>query len=92
LTELSEAQHGWLRDNYRRPAGDYAFEERLAVWDRLRATRWPFLVLRWLWSEHHGSDRVRLTRPAADPAELRARLVHLIERAERFASARRVDE
>jgi aminoglycoside phosphotransferase (APT) family kinase protein len=92
LAELSEAQHAWLRDNYRRPAGDYGFEERLAVWDRLRATRWPFLILRWLWSEHHGSDRVRLTRPAADPAELRTRLVRFIERAEEFASAKRVDE
>lgn len=86
--ELSEAQHAWLRDNYRRPAGDHAFEERLAVWDHLRATRWPFLILRWLWSEHHGPDRVRLTRPVADLAELRVRLVHFIERAERFASAK----
>jgi aminoglycoside phosphotransferase (APT) family kinase protein len=90
--EMSEAQHAWLRDNYRRPAGDYGFEERLSVWDRLRATRWPFLILRWLWTEHHGSDRVRLTRPAADPAELRARLVRFIERAEHFANARRVEE
>ncbi|MBC8492246.1 MAG: aminoglycoside phosphotransferase family protein, partial [Chloroflexi bacterium] len=84
--EMSEAQHAWLRDNYRRPTGDHAFEERLAVWDLLRATRWPFLILRWLWSEHHGPDRVRLTRPAADVAELRARLVRFIERAERLAS------
>jgi len=87
--EMSEDQHAWLRDNYRPPVGDYAFEERLAVWDRLRATRWPFLILRWLWSEHHGPDRVRLTRPAADPAELRARLVHFIERAEHFADDKR---
>jgi len=87
--EMSEAQHAWLRDNYRPPIGDYTFEERLAVWDRLRATRWPFLILRWLWSEHHGPDRVRLTRPDADPAELRARLVRFIERAEHFASGRR---
>ncbi len=87
--ELSEAQHAWLRDNYRRPAGDHAFEERLAVWDRLRATRWPFLILRWLWSEHHGPDRVRLTRPVADVAQLRARLVRFIERAERLADRAR---
>jgi len=90
--EMSEAQHAWLRDNYRRPAGDHGFEERLTVWDRLRATRWPFLILRWLWSEHHGPDRVRLTRPTADPAQLHARLIHFIERAEHFASARRVDK
>jgi len=85
---LSRAQHAWLRDNYHRPADDPSFEERLAVWDHLRATRWPFLILRWLWSEHHGPDRVRLTRPAADLAELRARLVRFIERAEHFATAR----
>ncbi len=85
--EMSQEQHVWLRDNYRRPADDRAFDERLAVWDRLRATRWPFLILRWLWSEHHGPDRLRLTRPVADVAELRARLVRFIERAERFASS-----
>ncbi|MGA9349149.1 MAG: aminoglycoside phosphotransferase family protein [Anaerolineae bacterium] len=90
--ELSEAQHAWLRHSYRHSADDPSFEERLAVWDCLRVTRWPFLILRWLWSEHHGSDRVRLTRPAADPVELRTRLVRFIERAEDFASARRVDE
>ena len=87
LAELNEAQHAWLRDNYRRPVGDYAFGERLAVWDLLRATRYPFLILRWLWSEHHGPDRLRLTRPVADVAELRARLVRFIERAERFADS-----
>jgi aminoglycoside phosphotransferase (APT) family kinase protein len=87
--EMSEAQHAWLRDNYRRPADDHAFDERLAVWDHLRATRWPFLILRWLWSEHHGPDRLRLTRPVADLAELRTRLVRFIERAERFVSRKR---
>ncbi len=86
LVGLSEQQHIWLREGYPRPAGDDAFEERLAVWDRLLATRWPFLILRWLWSEYHGPDRERLTRPAADPAQLRARLVHFIERAEYMAA------
>ena len=88
LAELSELQQAWLRENYRRPAGDPGFGERLAVWDRLLATRWPFLILRQLWSEHHGSDRVRLTQLACDPAELRARLVRFIERAEDFAGSR----
>jgi len=88
-SELSEAQQTWLRDNYRRPVGDRSFDERLAVWDRLRATRWPFLILRWLWSEYHGPERLRLTQPVADVAELRARLVHFIERAEHFVSGRR---
>ena len=86
LAELSQAQHAWLRDSYCWPAGDHAFEERLAVWDYLRSTRWPFLILRWLWTERHGSDRVRLTEFVADPAEMRARLVRFIERAERFAT------
>lgn len=82
LAGLSVAQHRWLRDNYRRPAADEDFDRRLAVWDHILATRWPFLVLRWWWSQHHGPDRVRLTRPTIDPADLRARLVRFIERAE----------
>jgi thiamine kinase-like enzyme len=86
LAGLSEAQHAWLRDNYRRPDDDRGFGERIALWDRLLATRWPFLVLRSLWGEHNGPDRVRLTRPAADRAELRARLVRFIERAEHMAN------
>jgi hypothetical protein len=44
------------------------------------------MILRTLWSMHHGSDRVRLTRPETDPTELYTRLVRTIERAERFAS------
>ena len=43
LDGLSSAEHGRLRDSYRRPIGDTGFEERLAVWDRLIATRWAFL-------------------------------------------------
>ena len=82
LAGLDEAQHTWLRDTYRRPDDDPGFDERIAVWDRLLATRWPFLALRWLWSEHNGSDRVRLTRMSVDPATMRARLVRFIERAE----------
>ncbi|MGD9098921.1 MAG: aminoglycoside phosphotransferase family protein [Anaerolineae bacterium] len=85
LEGLSAAQQRWLRDNYRRPTDDPAFEARLAVWDHIISTRWTFLVLRYLWSQYHGPDRVRLTQLPADPAELRARLVRFIERAERFA-------
>jgi aminoglycoside phosphotransferase (APT) family kinase protein len=84
LAGLSETQHRWLRASYRRPAGDEAFDERLGVWDCIVATRWPLLVLRWLQSQYHGPDRVRLTQPAADPAEVRARLVHFVERAEQL--------
>jgi hypothetical protein len=83
LAGQSEAQ-AWLRENYHRPADDPSFEERLVAWDHLLATRWPFLVLRVLWSVYNDPDRVRLTRPLVDPSELRTRLVHFIERAERF--------
>jgi aminoglycoside phosphotransferase (APT) family kinase protein len=85
LEGLSEAQHKWLRENYWRPAGDPGFEDRLALWDRLLVTRWPFLILRALWSIYNGPDRVRLTRPDFDPLKVRAHLVRLIQRAERFA-------
>jgi len=85
LVGLGAVQQRWLRDNYRRPADDPAFDKRLAVWDHIISTRWPFLVLRYLWSQYHGPDRVRLTQAPADPAELRARLARFIERAERFA-------
>jgi aminoglycoside phosphotransferase (APT) family kinase protein len=87
LEGMSEAQHAWLRKHYARPADDPGFEARLALWDRLLSTRWPFLILRSLWSTYNGSDRVRLTRPDTGPTELRARLVRTIERAERFAQS-----
>jgi thiamine kinase-like enzyme len=89
LAELSESQQAWLRENYRRPEGDPGFDERLAAWDRLLATRWPFLILRWLWSEHHGPDRVRLTQPSGDSSVLRARLSRFIERAEGLVNGER---
>ncbi|MBN1579936.1 MAG: aminoglycoside phosphotransferase family protein [Anaerolineae bacterium] len=85
LDGLSETQHAWLRNNYVRPADDPGFEARLAAWDCLLSTRWPFLILRVLWSAYHGSDRVRLTRPESDPEELVVRFVRTIDRAERFA-------
>jgi hypothetical protein len=87
LEGVSEAQHARIRDGYIRPADDPHFEERLAVWDRLLLTRWPFLILRVLWSVHNGPDRVRLTQSRASPTELRARLVRTIERAERYTRA-----
>lgn len=81
---LSRAQHTWLRQNYRQPADDPGFEERLAVWDRLIVTRWCQLILRTLWSAYNGPDRVRLTWPDLDPKQLRIRLVCFIQRAEAF--------
>lgn len=82
---LSQAQHDYLRRSYARPRGDAGFDERLAVWDRVVTTRWAFLILRALWSAHNGPDRLRLSRMPADPAQLRARLIQFIERAERIA-------
>jgi aminoglycoside phosphotransferase (APT) family kinase protein len=88
LSGLSESQQDWLRENYRRLPGDAGFEERLAVWDRLLVTRWPFLVLRTLWSAYNGPDRVRLTQPAIDSVALRQRLVRFVERAERLTEGK----
>jgi aminoglycoside phosphotransferase (APT) family kinase protein len=85
LEPLDDAQHTWLRQHYRRPADDPGFGDRLALWDRLLVTRWPFLILRALWSAYNGPDRVRLTQWAVQPAETRARLLALTERAECFA-------
>lgn len=85
LDGLSSAEHAVLRNSYRRPKGDGSFEERLAVWDRLLATRWALLILRLLWSAHEGPDRERLTQPAGDAAALRAQLARFIERAEHAA-------
>jgi thiamine kinase-like enzyme len=87
MTGLSQAQHDRLRRAYQRPRGDAGFDGRLAVWDRLVTTRWAFLLLRALWSAHNGPDRLRLSRTPADPAELRARLVRFIERAETLTQA-----
>ena len=58
------------------------FHELFIQGNASRGLRWAFLVLRWLWSLFHGPDRVRLTRISADPAQVRARLVHFVERAE----------
>ncbi|MSP13461.1 MAG: hypothetical protein EXR62_10965 [Chloroflexi bacterium] len=79
---ITGSDHAWLRQTYRAPAADPDFWLRLAVWDRLIATRWPFLVLRSLWTLSHGPDRVRLTHAPGDPIELRHRLIQFISRAE----------
>lgn len=84
LDGIGVSGHTWMRAHYRRPAGDPTFEARLALWDRLLATRWPFLALRWLWSREHGPDRPRLTPLAVAPAEMWARFVRLLDRAEWF--------
>jgi aminoglycoside phosphotransferase (APT) family kinase protein len=82
LEALTVSQQSWLRNRYRRPDDDAAFDSRLRVWDHILAARWPFLILRSYKSQFHGPDRVRLSQPKDDPAELRARLVRALERAE----------
>ncbi len=84
LSDLSVDQHRWLRANYRQPEDDADFRARVFVWDHIIAVRWCFLVLRHLWSQFNGPDRVRLTHHAADAQEVRSRLVRFIERAEEF--------
>jgi aminoglycoside phosphotransferase (APT) family kinase protein len=84
LEGLGEAQHAWLRAHYNRPEDDVGFDRRLAAWDRLLAVRWPFLLLRTLWSTYDGLDRVRLTHPDTDPEQVRAQFVRTLERAEAF--------
>jgi thiamine kinase-like enzyme len=85
MEALSDEQHARLRDHYRRPADDPAFDERLKIWDCILVVRWPLLILRLLWSRYNGPDRVRLTRPSGEAvSEVRARLIRFIERAERL--------
>jgi aminoglycoside phosphotransferase (APT) family kinase protein len=84
LACLSASQTAWMRKQYQPPPGDGGFEERLGLWDALLVARWPFLLLRWLWSVHNGPDRVRLSVQEVRAAELRRRLMALIERAEAF--------
>ncbi len=82
LAGLTPTQHAWLRQHYRPPAGDPHFWQRVALWDALLLVRWPFLILRWLWSLHNGPDRLRLSQVAVIPAELWPRLEWMIARAE----------
>jgi hypothetical protein len=84
LAFLSPQQVAWLRAHYRPPAGDAGFGERLRQWDALLATRWPFLLLRRLWSLANGPDRERLSALPAQPVAVQTRLLELIERAEEF--------
>lgn len=84
LDELTQSQHTWLRENYRRPENDPEFDERLAMWDCILVTRWCLLITRLLWSAHNGPDRVRLTHFVVTPDEARKRLLRMIERAENF--------
>jgi aminoglycoside phosphotransferase (APT) family kinase protein len=84
LSFIGPKQAAWMRAHYQPPPGDDGFYQRLRLWDALLAARWPFLVLRWLWSIYNGPDRERLSMPQAQAAEVRLQMERLIERAERF--------
>jgi aminoglycoside phosphotransferase (APT) family kinase protein len=81
---MDPEQVAWTRAHYQPPPGDDGFGQRLALWDALLAARWPFLMLRWLWSLHNGLDRERLSTPQAQADELYQQMVALIERAENY--------
>ena len=66
LENVSDEQHGWLRAAYQRPPGDASFDARLDAFDRLLVSRWPLLVLRVLWSQANGTDRLRLSQMPED--------------------------
>jgi thiamine kinase-like enzyme len=89
LNPISPDQHSWLRSNYQIPRGDHGFIDRLLVWDSILVTRWPLLVLRWLWTLFNGPDRERLTTHEDDPGKVRDKMTHLIDRAEHFFENKR---
>ena len=82
LQPLGWEELKWLRTNYQAPFTDPEFSERLRIWDLILVTRWPFLILRVLWSNHNGPDRERLSRIETPSDRLLKRLVYYIELAE----------
>ena len=82
LQPLGKEALQWLRTSYRPPHPDPGFENRLRVWDRILATRWPFLILRALWSNYNGPDRQRLTRVEIPSRQYHQRIVEYLDRAE----------
>lgn len=80
--DIDDTQHPWLRSNYQRSEKDRNFHARLTVWEHLLATRCPLLILRWLWSNQNGPDRMRLSHMQVTPAVQSARLERYITRAE----------
>ena len=82
MENVSDEQHGWLRTAYQRPPGDASFDVRLEAFDRLLVSRWPLLVLRLLWSQANGTDRLRFSQVQEDRTMLWARFIRFIERAE----------
>jgi Ser/Thr protein kinase RdoA (MazF antagonist) len=84
--DLPLSWHAQFRAGYQPPEGDPAFGQRLSLWDDLLSVRWPFLVLRLLWSQAKGPDRLRLTRPSMEPMTLWTRFERLLARAEAWSA------
>lgn len=85
---LSAEHTSWMRAHYQPSPGNEGFASRLVLWDALLVARWPFLLLRWLWSIHNGPDRERLSMPQVQATEVHQSFVRLIKRAEEFYSLR----
>lgn len=82
LQPLGEKALKWLRTNYKPPFNDPNFRERLRIWDHILVSRWSYLILRVLWSNHNGPDRKRLSQLEISSDQLLGRLVYYIELAE----------
>jgi aminoglycoside phosphotransferase (APT) family kinase protein len=82
---LSDEQHKRFRYDYSPPGDDVDFSRRLNVWDRVVSARWPFLILRRLWSWENSSQSERLRQPDFNPAEFRRRFMLSLGRAEKFS-------
>jgi aminoglycoside phosphotransferase (APT) family kinase protein len=87
LQSLGDYNLQWLRSNYQLSFNDPNFYPRLKVWDHILVTRWPFLILRSLWSNHNGPDRERLSTVAISKDQLHQRLRKMIRKAECFYSS-----
>jgi aminoglycoside phosphotransferase (APT) family kinase protein len=87
LQPLGQQALAWLRTNYKSPLRDSTFEARLHIWDGILATRWPYLILRFLWSLYNGPDRERLSQVEVSPTEIHQRLVYYLELGEHFFDA-----
>ncbi|MFC1997122.1 phosphotransferase family protein [Chloroflexota bacterium] len=86
LQALGDKNLRWLREHYRLSFDDANFWVRLKLWDHILATRWPFLILRVLWSKYHGPDRVRLTVLDKSPEHITQRLKATIQKTQYFIS------
>lgn len=84
--EAGENSLQFLRQNYTPPISDNGFYDRLTIWDHILAVRWPLIILRALWSNHNGPDRVRLSNVEVSSTHRYRRLHDTVLRAEIFFS------